>query len=277
MSGSSVITKTITLPAGLREQEMEEQIIAEADQYLPYPVDQVNLDFQQLEPLDPEATSVEVLLAACRREQVESRVAALELAGLTPRVVDIEAYALENACQLLAHQMPGQGIDTSVALLDMGANNTTLLVLRDLKMVYTRDQPFGGRQLTEEVMRQYGLSFEEAGRAKRRNELPEDYDRVVLSRFVEDMSQQIDRSLQFYYASPGRHDPVSQLIIAGGCAQIAGVDTAIQERLQLPTVVARPFAQMAISGHARPQLLAREEPSLMIAAGLALRAFDEPR
>lgn len=277
VAGSGVITKTIGLPASLREVDMEEQILADAAQYLPYPVDQVNLDFQPLTTPGPEDETVDVLLAACRREQVESRTNALELAGLTPRIVDIEVYALESACHLLAYQMPDQGRDVSVALLDMGATTTTLLVLRDGKVAYTRDQTFGGRQLTEEVMRQYGLNYQEAGRAKRRNELPDDYDRVILARFVEDMTQQVDRSLQFYYASPGRHDSISQLVLAGGCAQIPAVDTAIQEHLQMPTVVARPFGQMATSDRARPQRLAREEPSLMIATGLALRAFDEPR
>jgi len=276
VAGSSVITKVISLPAGLREEEMEEQIKAEADQYIPYPLSEVNLDFQVVDDHLADEPSVDVLLAACRKDQVESRVASLEMAGLRPRVVDIEAYALENACQFLAGQMPAGGRDTTVALVDIGANTTSMLVLKDLKTAYTRDQAFGGRQLTEEVMRQYDLSFEEAGRAKRRGELPDDYEATVLARFVDDMAQQIDRSLQFFYASPGRHDPVAQLLLAGGCAQIPGVAQAIEERLSVPTVIARPFAGLSVAPRARPQQLAREESSMMVAAGLALRAFDAP-
>lgn len=275
VAGSSVITKQISLPAGLREQDMEDQIKAEADQYIPYPIDQVNLDFQVVgEGESGDGASVDVLLAACRKDQIESRVAALEIAGLTPRVVDIEAYALENACQFLTQQMPDRGRDVTVALVDIGSNTTSMLVLQDLTTVYTRDQAFGGKQLTEEIMRQYGLSYDEAGRAKRRNELPDDYESGVLARFVDDMAQQIDRSLQFFYASPGRHDVVAQLILAGGCAQIGGVAEAIQERLSIPTVIARPFAGLSVAPRARPQQLAREEASMMIAAGLALRSFD---
>lgn len=275
VAGSSVITKQISMPAGLRPQDMEDQIKAEADQYIPYPIHEVNLDFQLMGDQAADSTSVDVMLAACRKDQVESRVAAVEIAGLVVQVVDIEAYALENVCQFLAGQLPDRGRNATVALVDVGANNTSILVLKNMQTVYTRDQAFGGRQLTEEVMRQYGLNFEEAGRAKRRSELPEDYESTVLARFVDDMAQQIDRSLQFFYASPGRHEPVSQLILAGGCAQINGIAEAIQQRLEIATVIARPFTGMTVAPRARPRQLEREEASLLVAAGLALRAFDE--
>ncbi len=275
VAGSSVITKQVSMPAGLSSQDMEDQIKAEADQYIPYPISEVNLDFQVLGDNESDSDSVDVMLAACRKDQVESRVAAVEIAGLKAQVVDIEAHALENACQFLAGQIPDRGRDSTIALVDIGANTASMLVLKNLQTVYTRDQSFGGKQLTEEVMRQYGMSYDEAGRAKRRGELPEDYESGVLARFVDDMAQQIDRSLQFYYASPGRHDQVAQLILAGGCAQINGLAEAIQQRLEIPTVIAHPFVGMSVTPRVRPQQLAREEASLLVAAGLALRAFDE--
>ncbi len=275
VAGSSVITKQISMPAGLRPQDMEDQIKAEADQYIPYPINEVNLDFQVFGENATDNTSVNVMLAACRKSQVESRVAAVEIAGLIAKVVDIEAYALENACQLLTAQIPGGGHDATVALVDVGATTTAILVLKNLQTVYTREQAFGGKQLTHEVMRQYGMSFAEAGRAKRFGELPEDYESGLLAHFVDDMAQQVDRSLQFFYASPGRHEQISQLILVGGCAQIAGVAEAIQQRIEIPAVVAHPFANMSVAQRVRPQQLAREEASLLIATGLALRAFDE--
>lgn len=276
VAGSAVITKTISMPAGLSDNELEEQIKAEADQYVPYPVDEVSLDFQVLGPVEQDQDAVEVLLAACRREQVESRIAVLKLAGLVPAVVDVEAYALENACRLLTHQMADEGRSHTVAVVDMGATTTSLLVLADGEPVYTRDQAFGGRQLTEDVMRTYQMTVEEAGKAKRTGSLPDGYFHELLPRFFDDMAQQIDRSFQFYLASAAGRAPVEQVILAGGCAQITGVDEQMQQRLQLPTVIARPFARMAIAGRARPRQLAAEEPSLLIAAGLALRAFDPP-
>lgn len=274
VSGASVITKVIQMPSTLSENDMEEQIKAEADQYIPYPIDEVNVDFEVLGGADKAGGNVDVLLAACRKEQVEQRCAAVEIAGLKPAVVDIEAYALESACQFLRHQMPDQGKDKTVAVVDMGASTTSVLVLHDLKSVYTRDQAFGGRQLTEDIMRHYGMTIEEAGKAKRYGNLPEGYESEVLAHFVSDMGQQIDRSLQFFFASSSQYTQVDQIILAGGCAEIPGVDQVLRERLQIPVAIARPFAGMGVAARAKPQQLARDEASLLMACGLAFRAFD---
>jgi len=275
VAGASVISKVIEMPAMLSEDDMEEQIKAEADQYIPYPIDEVNIDFEVLNSSGKNGEMVEVLLAACRKEQVEQRCAALELAGLTPKVVDVEAYALENATQFLEHQMPDKGKGKTIALVDMGANTTSVLILHDLKTIYTRDQSFGGRQLTEEIMRHYGMTLEEAAKAKRDGSLAEDYKTEVLAHFLADMAQQIDRSLQFFFSAATQYNNIDQIILAGGCAQIPGVDQSIQERLQVPTVVAKPFAGMSVSSKAKPANLAKDESSLLIACGLAYRAFDE--
>ena len=277
VAGSSVITKIISMPASLNENDMEAQIKAEADQYIPYPIEEVNLDFDIVGASAHDATAVDVLLAACRKEQIENRIAALEIAGLTPMVVDVEAYALENACQFLTHQMPEGGRGRSVAVIDMGATTTSVLVLQDLKPVYTRDQSFGGKQLTEDIMRFYDMSYEEAGKAKRFGSLPESYAEEVLPHFFDDMAQQIDRSFQFYFSAASREAQVDQVILAGGCAHIPGVDQQMTDRLGAPCVIARPFARMAVATRARPQQLAKDEASLLIACGLAFRTFDEAR
>jgi len=276
VAGSSVITKVINMPANLGESELEAQIKAEADQYIPYSLDDVNLDFQVIGPAAKDPTSVDVLLAACRKEQIESRIAALELAGLSAKVVDIEAYALENACQFLRHQMPEGGKGKTIAIVDMGATITSVLILHNLEPIYTRDQAFGGRQLSEDIMRHFGMSFEEASKAKKSDELPEEYKTDVLPRFIDDMAQQVDRSFQFFFAS-AQHNSIDQVILAGGCANIASMQPAIQDRLNVPCVVARPFAKMAVTGRAKPAQLAKDEPALLIACGLACRAFDEER
>ena len=274
VAGSSVITKIIQMSSSLSEQDMEEQIKAEADQYVPYPIEDVNMDFEVLGPSGKDAGTVDVLLAACRREQVDQRITALELAGLKPTVVDIEAYALENACQFLSHQMPNEGRNKTVAVVDMGASTTSVLVLHDNQTVYTRDQAFGGKQLTEDIMRLYGMSFEDAGKAKKMGNLPEGYEADVLAHFLSDMAQQIDRSFQFFFAASAAHTHIDQIILAGGCAHIVGVDRAIQDRLQIPTAVARPFSRMTVSARAKPSILAKDEAALLIACGLAYRGFD---
>ncbi|MFT4045104.1 MAG: pilus assembly protein PilM [Solimonas sp.] len=277
VSGAAVISKIIEMPAALSDDEMEEQIRAEADQYIPYSIDEVNIDFEIIGRNAKNGEVVDVLLAACRKEQVDQRGAALELAGLRPKVIDIETYALENASRFLEHQMPDGGRGRTIAIVDIGATTMSVLILHDRHTIYTRDQAFGGRQLTEEIMRQYGVSFYEATRAKRDGKLPEDYASDVLPSFVADMAIQIDRSLQFFFSAATQYTHIDQIILAGGCAHIERIDAKIQERLQIPTVVARPFAQMSVGGRAKPASLARDEASLLIACGLAFRAFDEPK
>lgn len=274
IGGASVITKTIQLPASLSDAELGEQIEAQADQYIPFPLEEVSFDFELMGPSDNDPEMVDVLLAATRRENVEQRQTALEMAGLTPKVIDIEAYSLENACKLLRYQMPDEGLDKTVALVDFGATTTTFSVLHDLKIVYTRDQGFGGRQLTEEIMRNYGLSYEEAGRAKKEGGLPANYDQEVLVPFLDEMVQQVNRSMQFFLAGTSEYSNVEQILISGGCAMINGVAERIQEQLGIATDVANPFGQMKIASRARAQNVEEDGTALMVACGLALRSFD---
>ena len=277
VSGSSVITKVITMSGSLSEADMEEQIKVEADQYIPYAIDEVNLDFQILGNADTSGSDVDVLLAACRSEQIDSVLAALDIAGLTPKVVDVESYALENACQFLAHQIEDNGKDKTVAVVDIGATSTSTLVLHNMATVYTRDQGFGGKQLTEDVMRHFGMSYEEAGKAKRFGNLPESYETEILPAFIGDMAAQIDRSLQFFFSASSRYSKIDAVILAGGCAQIPNVAKVIQAKINIPTFIAQPFANMSVASRAKPSLLSKDEPALLIALGLAFRAFDEVR
>lgn len=277
VSGASVITKVIQMPDSLSEHDLEEQIKVEADQYIPYSIDEVALDFQVLGPSEAGSGQVDVLLAACRKEQVESCCAALEVAGLEPAVVDIEANALQNSALLLRGQMIDGGVGRTIALVDMGATTTSVLVLQNLQRVYTRDQSFGGRQLLEDMVRYYGMTLEEAQQARRFGNVPDGFELEVLAPFVSDMAQQIDRSLQFFFASSAQHAQVDQVLLAGGCASIDGVDRTLSDQLQIPTRIAQPFATMTIASRAKPQQLARDAASLLIASGLALRAFDPER
>ncbi len=274
VAGSAVITKTIEMDAGLSDDEMENQLKVEADQYIPYPLEEVAIDFevQGYSVRNPER--VEVLLAACRKENVEVREAALALAGLSAKVIDVEAYALERAYGLLAAQL-GQGDDASltVAVMDIGATMTTLSVLHNGRIIYTREQLFGGRQLTEEIQRRYGLTVEEAGLAKKQGGLPDDYVAEVLQPFKDAVVQQVSRSLQFFFAA-GQFNDVDYIMLAGGTSSIAGLDQLIQQRLGTPTLVANPFADMALSSKVNAGALASDAPALMIACGLALRSFD---
>ena len=222
ISGDAAITKVIQMPKSLGEHELEGQVEMQADQYIPFPMEEVSYDFQVVGPSDKDPDMLDVLLVATRTENVEQRQAAVQASGLTAQIVDVEAFALENACALMRHQMPDGGMDRTIAVVDFGASSTTFSVLRDLKVIYTRDFAFGGQQLTEEIMRTYGLSMEEAGRAKKEGGLPSNYQPEVLDPFIDDMTQQVSRSLQFYLASGSGRSQPDQILICGGCANIPG-------------------------------------------------------
>ena len=272
VAGSAVITKVIPMPADLDEDELEAQVELEAVNYIPYPIDEVNLDFEVLGPMPGNADMQQVLLAASRAENVDMRVSALELGGLKPRVMDVEAFAIENAYSLLASQL-SLPRDALVALVDVGATMTTLSVLRNGRGIYTREQIFGGRHLTEEVMRRYSLSYEEAGLAKRQGGLPESYEVEVLAPFREALVQQISRLLQFFYAG-SEFNRVDQVVLAGGCASIQGIAGMVEEQIGVRTTVANPLANMTLGPRVQAHALAQDAPALMIACGLALRSFD---
>lgn len=273
VAGSSVMTKIISMPASLSDAEMEEQIMVEADQYIPYSLDEVNLDFEVQGTSKNNPDMLDVLLAASRRENIEDRVAALNHAGLKAVIVDVEAFAMENAFTLLADQLPDNIENKTIAIADIGATMTALNILHNGKTIYTREQGFGGRQLTEEIQRRYGLSYEEAGLAKKHGGLPDNYINDVLEPFKKAMLQQIARSLQFFVSSSANRG-IDGLILAGGCASIQGIEKLVERDLGIPSYIANPFINMALSSRVKPQSLSNDTPAMMIACGLALRSFD---
>lgn len=271
VAGSAVITKTIEMDADLTDDERETQISLEADQYIPYPLEEVAIDFEVQGPSESDARKVQVLLAACCYETVEAREAVLAIAGLTPRIVDVEAYAIERAFLLVKDQIDPDA--RVVAIVDIGATMTTLSVLVEGKTVYTREQLFGGKQLTDEIRRRYGLSEEEAGLGKKQGGLPDEYEDEVLAPFREAAVQQVARSLQFFYAS-SQHNDIDCLILAGGTSSISGMTELLQQRIGVPTFLANPFLGMTIAPKVNAAALTNDAPALMIACGLALRSFD---
>ena len=273
VAGSAVITKVISMPADLSDDEMDSQIALEADQYIPYPLEEINLDFEVLGPSETEMEKVDVLLAASRSENIDVRVAVLQHAGLMPKIIDVEAFALENSVALIANDSFDGALDDTIAVIDIGATMTTLSVLKEMKIIYTREQVFGGRQLTEDIQRRYGLTYEEAGLAKRQGGLPDNYGPEVLEPFKEAMAQQVSRALQFFY-SASQFGAVDRIILAGGCASTPGAGELIESKAGTSVTIANPFASMSLANNINAQHLSNDAPALMIACGLALRRFD---
>lgn len=271
---SAVITKKITLPANLREQEMEIQVESEANQYIPFALEEVNLDFQVIGPAPGSPDDVEVLLAASRKEKVEDRVAAAEVAELKPVVMDVEAYAIQAAYELVIKQLPQGGAGQIIALVDVGASAMKVTIMKDDQQIYGREQAFGGSQLTDEIMRVYGMGADEAENLKRSGTPPDNYEAEILHPFIENMAQEVARALQFFFTSTPFSE-VNHIILAGGSALVPGVAEIVGQRTNVNTLLADPFAGMAISPRIRAKQLAADAPSLMVACGLALRKFDQ--
>ena len=269
----AVITKKITVSAALREEDLEVQVEGEANQYIPFALEEVNLDFQAVGPSPTNPDEQEVMIAATRKERVEDRIAVANLAGLKPLVMDVESFAQQAALSLVVHGLPGGAKDQNVAIVDVGANVMQVTVLRNDQSVYTREQAFGGNQLTQEIVTRYGMSPEEAENAKRSGGLPDDFEAEVLKPFMQNLSGEVQRALQFFFTSTQYHN-VDHILLAGGSAVIPGLDEVVHTQTQVATSVANPFALMQTSNRVQLKRLMVDAPSLIVACGLAMRRFD---
>jgi type IV pilus assembly protein PilM len=274
LPASAVITKRIALPANLREEELEMQVESEANQYIPFALDEVSLDFQVLGPIPNAPDDVEVLIAASRKEKVEDRMAVAQAAGLKPIVIDVESYAMRSALERLIGQLPNGGEGLVIAVFYVGANTTSVTVMHDGEAIYEREQPFGGQQLTGDIARTYGIPAEEAELKKRSGDLPANYENEVLRPFIDAAATEITRALQFFFTSTP-YTRVDQIMLSGGSAVLAGLPEALMERAQVPTSVISPFKGMEISSGVRDKQLRLDAPALLTPCGLAMRRFDK--
>jgi type IV pilus assembly protein PilM len=273
LPSAAVITKKIVVPAGQTEDQLEAQVETEANQYIPFALEEVNLDFQILGPAPNNTEDMEVLIAASRKEKVEDRVAVAESVGLKAVVMDIDSFAAQNAFELMQGHLADGGRDMTIALVDIGASMMNINVLRNGQSVYMREQPFGGVQLTQEIQRHYNLSAEEAEAAKRNGGLPDTYETQVLQPFMDTLALEVTRALQFFYTST-QYNQVNHIFLSGGCATIPGLDQVVAKRTDVSTLVANPFATMQVSPKIKQRQLTLDAPALVVACGLAMRRFD---
>lgn len=273
MPPAAVITKKIILPAGLSEDQLEVQVESEASQYIPFALDEVSLDFDVIGQAPHAQEDMEVMLAAARREKVEDRVAIAEAAGLTAIVMDIESYAARAALDRATRGRAGIAKpEQIVALFQIGAQATHVSVLQDGETIYEREQPFGGNQLTQDIVRAYGLSFEEAETRKKSGDLPENYRADLLAPFLESAALEVTRAIQFFFTSTP-YTRIDELYLAGGCAALPGLLELIGSRTRIPSSIVAPFEGMAFGAPVREQQLRQEGAAYLVACGLALRRF----
>lgn len=280
MPPAAVITKRIVLPAGLSEEQLEVQVESEASQYIPFALDDVSLDFDVIGPLASSQDDIEVMLAAARREKIEDRVAVAEASGLKASVMDIESYAARAAAARATAQLPGGGKGEVIALFQIGASMTHISVLQDGVTVWEREQLFGGNSLTQDIVRAYGLAFDEAEARKKTHlqqagsagDLPAGYAADVLGPFLESAALEVTRAIQFFFTSTP-YTKIDRILLAGGCAMMPGLLDIVAGRTRMPAAVISPFQGMAVGDGVREQQL-RDAPAYLVACGLALRRFD---
>jgi type IV pilus assembly protein PilM len=273
LPSAAVITKKVLLKGDQREEDMEYQVQSEANQYIPFSLDEVNLDFQIIGPAPGTEDEVEVLIAASRKEKIEDRIAVAEAAGLKTTVMDVESYAALAAFEMTKGSTTGVEDKDVTAIVDIGAQTTRVTIMHEDQQVYQREQQLGGFQLTQDISRQFGMPIEEAEVAKKTGGLPENYGPDLLQPFNEKIVLEISRALQFFFTST-QFNKVDHIVLSGGCAMLEGLEEMVTNRTQVHTVVANPFANMALSSKIKPRQLTVDAPALMVACGLAMRRFD---
>jgi len=245
--------------------------VAESDHHIPFPFNEVAFDFECLGPAPFDDEQQQVMLVACRQQDVTQLTETLERAGLEPAAVDVETFAMERSLAELRRQLKVENDPTAcVGLVDIGANMNAFHVVRGGHIVYTRDTVFGGRQLTDSIRERYDLSMEEAGFAKKRGGLPDDYHERVLNPFLETVVQQVGRSLQLYYTA-GRQQEVQHIVLAGGSSVIPGLAERIAEDSGMSVTIANPFQRMRVNKRLNLQALTNDAPAMLTAGGLAMR------
>lgn len=269
---SLAISKVVQINEGLDAQEIEELVISEAEKYIPYAIDEINIDFNVLGPAKNPAM-LDVLIVASRTENVSSRVDVMTRAGLVAKIIEVESYAMERAAQLLTPELPAAGEKKNIAIINIGASYTHLFVLHGMKMIFSREEEFGGRQLIDAVVEHYAMSRSEASLAIERGTLPADYTDKVLHPFQELILLQTKRALQFFF-STSHHTFIDHIILSGGIAKLPKIAQLLQEHINIPTTIANPFAHMSISKKVDRDTLTNDSPMLMIACGLALRQVE---
>jgi len=267
VSGSSVIIKRVSV-ADMTDEELSESIKWEAEQYIPFSIDDVNVDFQKLGAGAVEGQA-DVLLVAVKKDKINDYVNLVKEAGLEPVVMDVDAFALANMYELNYAIEEG-----TTALLNIGASVMNINILKDGISIFTRDITVGGNRYTEALQRDFGLTYEDAEKVKRGEEV-EGADReqlvAVMSSVTDDIVAETQRSFEFFRSTTGS-DKVSRVLVSGGCARIGNFTSVLSERLEIPVEVADPLKKVKIDPKRfESTVIAEAAPMCAVAVGLAIR------
>jgi len=271
VSGHSVIVKRVALPL-MTEEELYDRIQTEASQHIPFDIADVNLDYQLLDSVD---TQMDVLLVAVKKDKILNHTNVLAQAGKTPTVVDIDAFALQNCFEVNYDPDPGQ----TVALLNIGASVMNINIVRGGVPLFTRDVSVGGNQYTDALQKELDLSFEDAERLKKGENIAgvAEEQRATILRSVSDiLILEIQKTFDFFRATASGEN-IQRIYVAGGTARVPGLMELLREEFAMPVEELYPFRKIVINpGRHNEEQIRELAPRLAIAVGLALRSFDTP-
>jgi type IV pilus assembly protein PilM len=253
----------------MTEAELDESIHWEAEQYIPFDIDDVNLDFQIIEGSSSEDGKMDVLLVAAKKDKIDDYTDLLIQAGLTPCVVDLDAFALQNSWEINYEVVPGR----NVALVNIGAGFTNISVLRNGMTSFTRDISIGGNNYTEAIQKELGLSAEHAERVKTGREAAADPDAVarIMDAVSENIAVEVQRSFDFFRATSADQE-IHQILLSGGSARVGRLERILAQRLRIGVGINDPFQNIKVNTKRfEPEYLTEHGPAAAVAVGLALR------
>jgi type IV pilus assembly protein PilM len=272
ISGHPVIIKKITIDL-MPEDELENTLPFEAEQYIPFSLDEVNLDFQILGPCEDKENKMNVMLVAAKRAMISDYVSVLQSAGLKAVIVDIDVFALEN--MFISNYSPEQNI--TVALVDMGASVTNINIIKNGVSQFTRDIFMGGNQITEEIQRQLSINYEDAEALKCGEQIAginQDLLKEIIERASSTITNEIQRSLDFYISST--YGEISQVYLSGGGSRTSGFREIFTKRVTVPLEYTNPFHAITYDENMFDAEYIKDlSPFAAIGVGLALRSMGD--
>ena len=273
VSSSTVMTKHLLLDATTLPEDIEENILILANQYIPYPLDDINYDFEVLGNNSYRPDKLDVLFIAAHRENINTKVDIVNKAGLGANIVDIDIYALKNACSLLPEYKQRSLLNQTLVIIDIGATHTTYIVIFNERVLYTRELDFGGRPLILAIQELHQYSYEEAAEVIKNNKLSDPVSLSIIANFITAMINELQHT-QTQYNSANASGVIDCIFLAGGCGLLPHVKDDLERSLAIPVFIINPFEEMTLEDSIDKKSLYSIAPTLVIACGLAIRSFN---
>ncbi|MCX7085696.1 MAG: type IV pilus assembly protein PilM [Methylococcales bacterium] len=272
VNSSTIISKQLLLDASIPRNEFEENVLLVANQYIPYGLEDIYYDYKVLGENPFNSKMLDVLFIASRRENVSTKIDILTQAGLITHIVDIDSYALINACNLLPEYIKRSLDQQTISVVDIGAVNYTFIIVRNNQVIYTHVQDFGCNQLILALQTEYLCTYEVAQKIIYGIDLAINDPNIVLTRFINSLIKQIQLTQEDFIAA-NHNTKIDCIFLCGGGAILPNLIESLEKSINVPTFKTNPFLSMTIAEHIDKKTLHEIAPTLMVCSGLAIRSF----